>query len=51
MDARITEPPAASRLHRAVMLAVLIVYVASCAGSIRTTLPWCDEGWFADPRL
>jgi 4-amino-4-deoxy-L-arabinose transferase-like glycosyltransferase len=49
MDARITEPPAASRLRRAVMLAVLIVYVASCAGSIRTTLPWCDEGWFADP--
>jgi len=51
MDARIAEPPAASRLHPAVMLAVLIVYVASCAGSIRTTLPWCDEGWFADPAF
>ena len=49
MDARITEPPAATRLHRAVMLAVLAVFVASSAGSIRTNLPWCDEGWFADP--
>jgi 4-amino-4-deoxy-L-arabinose transferase-like glycosyltransferase len=49
MDARITEPPAATRLQRAVMLAVLVIFVASCAGSIRTTLPWCDEGWFADP--
>src|SRR5271155_3899894 len=49
MDERIAEPAAGNRLRRAVMLAVLVVYVVSCAGSIRTTLPWCDEGWFADP--
>ena len=49
MDARITEPSAATRLRRAVMLAVLVIYGASCIGSIRTSLPWCDEGWFADP--
>jgi 4-amino-4-deoxy-L-arabinose transferase-like glycosyltransferase len=49
MGARITESPAAKRLYRAVILAVLIIYGASCAGSIRTALPWTDEGWFADP--
>jgi 4-amino-4-deoxy-L-arabinose transferase-like glycosyltransferase len=48
MDTRSTEPPAATRLH-AVILAVLVIYGASCASSIRTMLPWCDEGWFADP--
>ena len=41
--------PTIQVLRRGILAAVLVVYIASCAASIRTTLPWCDEGWFADP--
>ena len=50
MDARIPEPLVNERLRCGVIVvAVLVIYRASSASSIRTALPWCDEGWFADP--
>ena len=31
--------------------AAVAVYLALAVNNIRTFLPWCDEGWFADPAL
>jgi len=43
------EVQSATKLRRVLIVAGLVLYGASCAGTIRTALPWCDEGWFADP--
>ena len=36
---------------RWVLAAILLVYLAFAVSLDRTTLPWCDEAWFASPGL
>lgn len=39
----------ADRASRLALALAFLAYLLLVSGSIRTFLPWCDEGWFADP--